>query len=853
MPGNRVELLFLGDSRQAQRAVGQLQKALGEVESKTARTSREMQAWGSKLTRGVTLPIAAVGAGFLAAGNQVDQAAATIRRGTGATGAALDGLVGEMEDVARRVPAAIGDAGKAIADLNTRTGQTGDALEELAAAELNLARIAGEDLNTVIQGTTRVFGDWGIEAANQVDTLDQLWRVSQATGAGIGSLTAQLVQYGAPLRQLGFQFLESATLLGAFEREGVNAELVMGSLRIALGKMAREGEPAVDTFRKVVAQIEEAGSASEANALALELFGARAGPDMAAAIREGRFEIDELLASLQSSSETIEAAAEESRTLGESLTLLKNQAILAAAPLGRELVGALQSAMPLMEGAFGLLAHGASVFASLPPVVQGSTIALVGLAAMAGPMLTLGGKMLGLVGRAREMHTAMATLRALGGKTTPSFAAMAGAVGGVTLAIGLAVTAYSLWYSAQQKQKQQVEELTATLDDNTAAITENTREHVLNKLAKEGHLDRAKALGISLGDVADAALGEQAALDRVIPLLNQAAQLTGNWTQEDVDLKNKAIALRGAILDVAQATEEATRQKRLNLEAAAEQKGEVLDVTHAIQGLTPEMAGWSAAVKRGEEASRGAAAASGDHAGALGEQGSAADETETEIEELTSALKTYTQFLEGQINPVLGAARAQQSYQESLEKLKETEADEAATAEDLADAQRDVADKRLDVIGALTAMTDENNNLVVSTEQVSEALGRMQLPPAVRDRILADLNGVLRLLVDLERSDPDIVVNVDTSEALRRLRELNAQLRAAGATGIRVDEHGNVRTEPNVAPPPVAPSTTTLTDRTAQSTPTNIEINLHNPVPETTEKMTADAARVANLMLHGVQ
>lgn len=288
---------------------------------------------GVLIGAGLAAGVAVGAAGLVKAGSTIDKAFDTIRLGTGATGSALDDLKASFRTVAKEVPSDLGDVGTAIADLNTRTGQTGGDLERLSVQMLNLSRIADEDLSATIKSQTRLFGDWGVEVEEQEGTLDRLWKTSQATGIGVNELSDKLVRFGAPLRQLGFGLEESAALLGAFEKEGVNADLVMGSLRIALGKMAREGEPAQETLARVTDQIKEAGSTSEANALALELFGARAGPDMAAAIREGRFEVDELLASIDASPETVNGAAGEVESFGEKFARLRNRVTLALEPL----------------------------------------------------------------------------------------------------------------------------------------------------------------------------------------------------------------------------------------------------------------------------------------------------------------------------------------------------------------------------------------------------------------------------------------------------------------------------------------------------------------------------------------
>jgi phage-related minor tail protein len=222
---------------------------------------------------------------------------------------------------------------------------TGDDLEATAAQMLEMTRLTGGDLASNITEVSRVFGDWGVATDDQGARMDQLFRASQATGIGVDDLSSQLVKFGAPLRQLGFGFEESAALISAFEKEGVNGELVMGSMRIALGKLARAGEPAEETFRRVTDQIADAGSTSEANALALELFGARAGPDMAAAIREGRFEVGDLIDQIASGEDTIRGAAADTEDWRQKWDILKNRTLVALEPLAASVFGAMGSFM----------------------------------------------------------------------------------------------------------------------------------------------------------------------------------------------------------------------------------------------------------------------------------------------------------------------------------------------------------------------------------------------------------------------------------------------------------------------------------------------------------------------------
>jgi TP901 family phage tail tape measure protein len=320
-----------------------------ELDGPLGRIKGKVGGLGKAIGLGLGAGVAAGAGALYAASLTIDGALDTIRLKTGQTGETLAGLETSFRNVGRTVPDDLGKVGQAIGELNQRTGLTGAALETLATQELALARITDSDLGATIETTTRLFGDWSVATADQGKTLDELFRASQATGVGVNDLSASLVQFGGPLRQLGFSLQESAALIGKFEKEGVNTELVLGSLRIALGKMAKAGEAPAATLQRTIKEIKNAGDAGKANALALELFGARAGPDMAAAIREGRFEVDSLVKTISGGKETILGAAADTDDAGEAFARLKNKVILAVEPLAGRFLNAVTDGIEKLE------------------------------------------------------------------------------------------------------------------------------------------------------------------------------------------------------------------------------------------------------------------------------------------------------------------------------------------------------------------------------------------------------------------------------------------------------------------------------------------------------------------------
>lgn len=325
----------------------------------------------------------ALGAAFKI-GEQFDAAFDSIRTTTGKTGEALEGLKGDFRAVAAQVPQDFDKVGQVVADLNQRTGSTGDGLQALAKQMLDFSRVTGTDVSSNISLATRLFGDWSVATENQAGTMDKMFRASQATGIGVDALMGKVVQFGAPLRAMGFSLDESAALLGKWEKEGVNSELVLGSMRIAMGNFAKDNIPMREGLDQTIASITALGPGADATTLAMQTFGARAGPDMAAAILEGRFALGDLLGTISNGSETVSSAANETADFAEKWATFSNRARLAIEPVVAkvfDLAGTLMDRLaPALEAGLAALAPMAAAFVDwLGPALDNTFTAISNL------------------------------------------------------------------------------------------------------------------------------------------------------------------------------------------------------------------------------------------------------------------------------------------------------------------------------------------------------------------------------------------------------------------------------------------------------------------------------------------
>lgn len=299
------------------------------------------------------IPVAAVAAGkaLYNIGSEFDGMYDTIRIGTGATGKAFESLKGSARAVAATVPADFDKIGKALADVNTRTGLTGKTLETVSSQFLEAGRILGEDVD--IQKATGALNGFNITGKKTEAGMDTLFRVSQATGISMNDLSGILGKNGSALQSLGFSFNESAAMAGLLNKSGLDANKTLGSMGKALIEVSKSGEKPADAFKRITGEMSgmlKKGDEAGALNLASKLFGTRGAPQFIGALKSGAINMDAIQKAAKGSGDTILGVGKETADAAESWQLLKNNAKLALEPLTSGVFNAVGQALGRLAG-----------------------------------------------------------------------------------------------------------------------------------------------------------------------------------------------------------------------------------------------------------------------------------------------------------------------------------------------------------------------------------------------------------------------------------------------------------------------------------------------------------------------
>lgn len=292
---------------------------------------------------------AGIGAALYKVGETFDEVTDTIRTGTGATGEALDGLVDVAKRVGSTTPAEFSKIAPVVADLNTRLGLTGEDIETVAKQVLEAGRLLGQDVD--ISKTTAAFSAFGLEAKQIPGAMDDLFRVSQATGLGFNDLAQKTAQAAPTMKALGFGFQDTAAMIGAFDKAGLNSSQIMTSMTKGLTTLAKSGEEPKEAFKRVTGEISgyiQTGNEAAALKLASKLFGTKGATQFVEALKQGKIGAEDMMKTIGATDDTILGVAGETSDFAEKWQIVQNNAQLALEPLGSAVFSTLADVLSAM-------------------------------------------------------------------------------------------------------------------------------------------------------------------------------------------------------------------------------------------------------------------------------------------------------------------------------------------------------------------------------------------------------------------------------------------------------------------------------------------------------------------------
>lgn len=355
------------------------QKVAQETEEQVGKAEHGISLKGAAIATAVGAAVLKLGKEVAKATNEIQEGRATIVNATGATGEALQGLMDSAKNVYAESEQSFDEVSRAIGEVNTRLGLTGEALETTTGLFLDFADATGQDVQQSVIAVTQAMNRWNLEAEALPSVLDKLTYAGQASGVSVSQLTQNLTANAGTLQAMGYSMDEAIAMMMQFELQGIESSAVLMGMKKSFEDSAKAGTDARYDWEQLMSSIANATDSTEANSLAIDAFGNRIATDMVSALQSGKLNFDDFTEALQNANGTLEATDEASKTTADRIETLKHSITLMLSEVGEELAPMVEDLLPtvkmLLEAVFEAIEPLIPVIGDLakkliPPLVQ---------------------------------------------------------------------------------------------------------------------------------------------------------------------------------------------------------------------------------------------------------------------------------------------------------------------------------------------------------------------------------------------------------------------------------------------------------------------------------------------------
>ena len=423
---------------------------------------------------------------------------------------------------------------------------------EIAGAAMNTFNLAGEDVEHV---------------------ADVLASAANKSAADVGSLGMAMRQAGLVAGQTGVSLEETVGTLAAFADRGLQASDAGTSLRTLLLRLSPTSAEAAEMMQQIgfsafdaqgeFVGMEEvsgrlqtalAGMSTEQRNVALAtIFGQDAIRGANVLIELGTDGVRDYTNAVNDQGAAQRMSAIQTDNLAGSVEAFGGAAEAALIDFGENAQGASRAVVDFGTNTINTLA-------GMPEPVQDVALVVGGLGSAAS--IAAGGFMLALPSIAKfkdALATAGPKAQLFGNGILRAGGALAGPWG---LALGAGAAALLFYANRKAEANQRTEEFIASLDEETGALTGESRALTYSELKRRGAIDAAKELGINTALITRAALGESGAyeiLSNQLDKYRMNADGTLDVSTAEIEVAHE---LRAAIDGVAQSVAADTQEQQ---------------------------------------------------------------------------------------------------------------------------------------------------------------------------------------------------------------------------------------------------------------------------------------------------
>lgn len=542
MPDYTLSAKITGDSsgfdkaiQNAEKSASSFEKQMESISKKAKGIGDKISGIGTKLTVGVTTPITLAGERAVTTAAEFESAMSRTQGALNATSEEMESLTDLAIEMGAQTIFSASDAGDAMNELAKGGLTIADIQAGALKSTMDLAASSGMDMATSANTIVKAMGGFQLSAEQTNEAVNALAGAAAASASDVSDISMALSQAAASANNAGWSIQDTTAVLGAFADAGIVGSDAGTSLKTMLQRLSAPTDEAAALMEQLGINVYDSdGHMLDAAGVAQELQAALAGlgDQQRAQALDTIFGADATRAATVLMNEGAEGIAKYTQATNDQ-TAAERLANAQLGPLQKSIEnmkGSIETASiavgdiltPKVQAAADWISQLANRFTNMSPQAQKAVLAIVGIAAAAGPVLIVLGKLVssfGIVtGAVGSMTKAISGIKNIGG----IFSAITSPVGLAVAAITALVAAFAYLMTTNEEFRTSVM--------NTLSVIGESLMPILQTIGQ---------LLTSIGSILVNVLA--GALTQLAPILTQMVTFIGSLVQIVAPLVNMLI------------------------------------------------------------------------------------------------------------------------------------------------------------------------------------------------------------------------------------------------------------------------------------------------------------------------
>lgn len=333
--------------------------ASGDMEKQSSKIGSLTDKIGSTIKVGIAAAATAAGAALVSMvksgvenARDLDKQMSLFASHTGASADEVEKVRNTVKELYKVNEDSYEDIAATAEALHNAMGMNADDIEKYAQSYMNYAKVTGQ-ANVDAVGAIDDLGDaWGLSADESVSAMDKILVMNQKYGASVTDTQAALTKMAPAAKAAGYSMDEAASYLAMFAAAGIDS----GTAATAFSK-ALQAVESPEELQKLITDISNTTDPFERARKASELFGAKAGPQMAQALGDGTVSLEDFVREMEAANGAVSAASDayddnfdtRMALLGKRFGGMATEIGEKLLPIAEKLLGWVEDHMPEIE------------------------------------------------------------------------------------------------------------------------------------------------------------------------------------------------------------------------------------------------------------------------------------------------------------------------------------------------------------------------------------------------------------------------------------------------------------------------------------------------------------------------